>query len=366
MRTISTDASQMSSPGKSDAFVIRLGPHIFPLCIRGKPIRTLYPGWHITALHVTLLPMAVARLCHENGTEAYWIFDANLNYRASLFEDLTESERNEMVDSLSPFFHSLTQRSLKAVKQTPSEAASQIKNLSARLRDAMITTWLARFRPPRCITSVALSGMSLVPPSDAPSSDLPALAPLLPSAQGLSEQTSPVILFPYGSSVLCGHHVLKDNDLHLTRFADPVSGTVLYVGTGRTSSRDPIPKPVIYSPGTDTIVTDLPASQAQQIPGRILSRFMDDPNHVSAAPDHLLMDFGATGSFTLGAASSLATSPPPLPGNWLPDSTTGKLSLSDAQITDAFGPAFSSERISKNHTRAADAAAFESYHDKVL
>ncbi len=334
----------------ADAFVIRVGNHAFPLRIRGQPIRSLYPGWRIHALHVTLLPMAVAQLRNDAGAEAYWIFDSALDYRASLFDDLDEEEQSGMVDAVAPFFSSLVRSSLEAVKQSPSENAELIRNLGAPLRDALLAAWLRRFPPPRCVTPRALPETTLSFPDDVMPLAPKALAPLLSAAAGLTEQPLPVILSPWGHAVLRGHHVLKDIDLSLTRFADPQANIVLYLGTARLSAENDETAPVLCCPQLDLIVTDLPSDRAGQIPQRLLSRFTADPTHVSAAPAALLMQFGAGGNFTLGSASSLPVRPPLLPGNWpaapaaasgdpMPDTSGGQQDAArfpDAQVTDAF------------------------------
>ncbi|NHO32889.1 hypothetical protein [Acetobacter fallax] len=333
------------APSDAEAFVIRVGNNAFPLRIRGQPIQRLYPGWHIYALNVTLLPMAVALLRDEGGAEAYWLFDGELNYRASTFGDLDEEERSAVVGAIAPFFRSLAGNSLGAMKQVPTERAEAVRNLSPVLRDELLAAWLEQFPQPRCVARKALPQGSLSFAPDALPLASTSLAPLLSAADGLSEEPFPLVLSPYGQSVLRGHHVLRDDDLVLTRFVEPAMKTVFYLGMGKVPGENTPWEPVLYSPRSDLIMTDLPAAWASQIPARLLSWFMADPAHVSAAPDEVVMDPGGSGRFMPGRASSLPVTPPALPGNW-PGNTAvphgagvGELSttsLSEAQIADAF------------------------------
>lgn len=336
---------QQISPGPgegADEFVIRLGPYAFPLRINGQKIRRLYPGWRIHALHVSLLPMAPALLRHSSGAECYWIFDADLNYRTNRFSDLTPDEQGAMLDAVAPVFQSLVRCSLEAVQQTGTEHLQTIHNLGVDLRDEMLAAWLERFSPARCILPEDLGGVCLSFGAAAPLSP-GALAPLLNSATGLEYLPQPLILSPYGQSVLRGYHVLQSRDLSLARFADPDAGAVFYAGVGRLDGA--AARPVIYSPQADLIVTSLPAEWAQAIPFRLLASFLDNPDHILAAPDELTVQFGVNNEgFSIGATSRLGAAPPELPGHWLEASglqADGPVPFSEAQLTDAFGAAFS-------------------------
>ncbi|WP_173570408.1 hypothetical protein [Acetobacter conturbans] len=312
-----TSAQDKAYPEDDGRIIVNLDGQSHTLNVNNQPLRRFYPGWAPFALHVSLLPNPVLRLRHDDGLEAFWIFDRTFNYRASRFEDLTPEEQDTLVDSVAPYFRTLVTTALEALRPGEVPLTEKVRNLGRILCENLLSAWLQRFPPPGCFTAAMLPAEGLSFRPDTPPLKAAALTQLLSIAKGLAAKSTPVVLSPYGGAVLRGYTVLRLRDMELTRFADPHANIVLYVGTVHPADDAEIS--VIYCPQQDIILMERQNDVAELIPLRLLSRFIGDARYVEEAPQELTIEFGQAGSpggFTLGAASSLPGSLPTLPGNW--------------------------------------------------
>lgn len=305
------------APAKDGSIVITFQGQAHTLTVNHRPLVKFYPGWAPFALHVSLLPLPVLRLRHEKGTEALWFLDPSFNYRTSRFAALTPEEQNAIVDALAPYFKALISSALEALRPSTLQLTEKVRNLGRVLCEEILSAWLERFPPPGRFTPQMLPQDGLSFRAESPPLKATAFLQLLSVAHGLTSKTSPVILSPYGGAILRGFPLLRLPDMELTRFADPAANIVLYIGTLKPSADTEIA--VIYCPQQDIILMEKDTDLARLIPVRLLSLFIGNPDSVELAPRELTVDFGKaglSGAFALGAASSLPTSVPTLPGNW--------------------------------------------------
>ncbi|MCH4092451.1 hypothetical protein [Acetobacter sp.] len=304
-------------PAEDGRIVVTFQGQSHTLTVNHRPLVKFYPGWNPFALHVSLLPLPLLRLRHERGTEAFWFFDPSFNYRASRFAALAPEEREAVVEALAPFFKALVTSALEALRPTTLQLTEKVRNLGRVLCEELVDVWLERFPPPGCFTPQMLPQDGLSFRAGSPPLKATAFLQLLSVARGLTAKTSPVILSPYGGAILRGFPLLRLPDMELTRFADPAANIVLYIGTVKPSAGAEIA--VIYCPQQDLILMEEDTDLARLIPLRLLSLFIGNPDAVEMAPRELTVDFGKaglSGAFALGAASSLPTSVPSLPGDW--------------------------------------------------
>lgn len=317
-----TSLSRDITPAAPDenCIAVRIDGTMRPIRMRGQPIYEFYPGWQPFALHVSLLSTPILRMRNESGQEAYWILDGSLDYLASCLDDLPDSEREGMVRAIAPFFLSLTQQTLSAIRPVEPQKMDSVRNLGRQLCEELLREWLERSPPPGCLTPPMLPQNGITFSADRPPLPAATLVQLLETAKGLANRAMPVILSPHGSLVLRGYRVLDDPDLVLMRFADPNAGDVFYAGLVRLAPEldDSHGIAVLYCPQMNLILSERPAEQAATIPFRLLARFISDPDAIGKAPAEPVMKFGlsdvAGKGFTLGAASSLPTSLPEFPG----------------------------------------------------
>ena len=240
------------------------------------------------------------------------------DYRACRLNDTSTDKRAELGDAIAHYFQSQVKVALEALHPAAVELTATVRNLGRPLCEGLLSAWLQRFPPPGCFTANMLPAEGLSFRPDSPPLKAAALTQLLAVAKGLARKTTPVILSPYGGAVLRGYPVLRLPDMELTRFADPQTNVVLYIGTIIPPTGDEIS--VIYCPQQDLILTERQTPLASTIPFRLLSRIIGDPRYVEQAPRDLTVAFGGNagglGAFTLGAASALPGSLPTLPGKW--------------------------------------------------
>lgn len=307
----------------------------FRLSVHGQPVRHFYPGWRAFALHMSLLPLPVLRLRHDSGGEAFWLLDRHFNYRASTLDGLSGTEREGMMEAVAPFFSALRAQALAAVTPVPVVNGAGLQNLGPALLEELLTAWWMGATPPLCVpVAQALTGTE----EGMFSFGIEALSRLLPLAGELARLATPVILSPSGRSVLRGLPVLRERDLSLIRFADPAQETVFYLGCGERGDGPSLP--LLYCPQVNLVVTDLPAAWAGEVPRRLLGRFACQPDLLAEVGEGSVLQFGATDRLMLGAASSLAKDPPPLPGEgrWAEEPEEYR----DIQLDNAFRPSFAS------------------------
>lgn len=302
------------TPAEDGSIVITLQGQPHTLSVNHRPLVKFYSGWNPFALHVSLLPLPVLRLRHEKGAEALWFLDPSFNYRSSRFAALSSEEQNSIVDALSPFFKALITSALEALRPTPLPLTEKVRNLGRVLCEDILAAWLERFPPPGRFTPQILPQDGLSFRAESPPLKATAFLQLLSVARGLTSKTSPVILSPYGGAILRGFPLLRLPDMELTRFADPAANIVLYIGTVKPPGE--AETAVIYCPQQDLILMEKDVAPARLIPLRLLSLFIGNPDSIELAPRELTVDFGKAGLAALGAASSLPTSMPSLPGDW--------------------------------------------------
>lgn len=305
------------APAEDGSIVITFQGQSHTLTVNHRPLIKFYPGWNPFALHISLLPLPVLRLRHEQGAEALWFLDQSFNYRACRFAALTSEEQNSIVEALSPFFKALIPSALEALRPSPLQLTEKVRNLGRILCEEILSAWLEGFPPPGRFTPQMLPQDGLSFRAESPPLKATAFLQLLSVARGLTSKTSPVILSPYGSAILRGFPLLRLPDMELTRFADPAANIVLYIGTIKPPEDAEIA--VIYCPQQDLILMEKDSPLARLIPLRLLSLFIGNPDAIELAPKELTVDFGKaglSGAFALGAASSLPTTMPSLPGNW--------------------------------------------------
>lgn len=259
---------------------------LYPITMRGLPLRELNPGWSPVGLQTSLMPFHLLELRADGHPDAVWYLSEELDFVANTPRHFTSEQTGSVVANLSPLLRDVYDQTLCAPAPAVAESTHTFDGINPMfVRELIGVVVQAGLSPPDVVAAQRLDSVSAHYTANGVRLSASLLRHCLDVTAPAAPDQAPELLSiasPFDATLLSAqeHFVLEDDTLaQAWRYRDPVGRVTLYLLFRQDGT------PALYIPAMNTVFAMQDGLSGADVMTAMLSHYASHTDRlVPAAP----------------------------------------------------------------------------------